>query len=191
MIVCIDLSCTKDSLGWYEFVAPIMEIVQRNGICCSSVHFSEYNAAHFPGAAGIILCGTALCDNVFSVQKEAFEWLTSPKCPILGVCAGLQAMILAFGGSLEMKTGIGMTLVKSLHEGGFIDRSEFMAYELHRYGPCPPDVFVVLAKSESCIQVVKHRSLPCYGVMFHPEVRNEWIVEKFLAVCCDVSQKKP
>ncbi len=190
MIVCIDLSCSKESLGWYEFVAPIMEIVQGKGISCSSVHYSEYNEVNYPEAEGIILCGTALCDNAFSFQKEAFEWLSSPKWPVLGICAGFQAMVLAFGGHLEMRPEIGMTLIKSLHEDGFIDRSEFMAYELHRYAPCPPDDFVVMAKSDCCIQVVKHRSLPCYGVMFHPEVRNEWVVEKFLAVCCDVSQKK-
>jgi len=183
MIVCIDLSFKKESLGWYEFVAPIMEIIQANNIFCSSVHYSEFYEEDFPGAEGIILCGTALCDNAFSHYKERLGWLSSPRCPVLGVCAGLQAMILAFGGRLEEKTEIGMTAIRSLHKDEFIDRGEFMAYELHRYAPCPADDFNVLAQSRSCIQAVKHRSLPCYGVMFHPEVRNEWVVENFLVVC--------
>ena len=183
MMVCVDLSSTKESLGWYEFVAPIMEIVRGHDKACSSVHYSECDEGYVCEAEGIILCGTALCDNAFTHQKEAFEWLHSPHCPVLGVCAGLQAMILAFGGSLEEKPEIGMTAIRSLSEEGLIDRSEFMAYELHRYAPRPTEDFIVLAKSGSCVQAVKHRFMPYYGVMFHPEVRNEWIVENFLAVC--------
>ena len=183
MIVCIDLSFKKESLGWYEFVAPIMEIVQGNDISCTSVHYSEYNEYDFSGAEGIILCGTALCDNAFTSQQKMFEWLSSPKCPVLGVCAGLQAMILAFDGILELKPEIGMIPIRSLDRGGFINRREFMAYELHSYAPYPQDEFDVIAVSKSCIQAVKHRSLPCYGVMFHPEVRNEWVVENFLGIC--------
>lgn len=183
MIVCIDLSSKKESLGWYEFVAPIMEIVKGNNISCTSVHYSEYGEDALSRAEGIILCGTALCDNTFSSQKKRFEWLSSPKCPVLGVCAGLQAMILAFDGSLEVKPEIGMIPIRSSGRGDFINRREFMAYELHCYAPLPNDEFEVIAVSKSCIQAVKHRSLPCYGVMFHPEVRNEWVVDNFLTVC--------
>jgi GMP synthase (glutamine-hydrolysing) len=33
------------------------------------------------------------------------------------------------------------------------------------------------------VQVIRHRDRPVYGVMFHPEVRNEWLVRGFLTLC--------
>ncbi len=43
-----------------------------------------------------------------------------------------------------------------------------------------PDRFIPLAVSDRCVQAIRHRSLPLYGLLFHPEVRNEWIIERFL-----------
>ena len=33
------------------------------------------------------------------------------------------------------------------------------------------------------VQVIRHPDRPLYGVMFHPEVRNEWLIRRFLALC--------
>ena len=183
MILCIDLSYKMDSLGWHEFVAPIMEIIRKQGIACDSIHYSEFAAGGRVRAEGLIMCGTALCDNLFSQNKESFQWLHACECPVLGVCAGCQALLQAFGALLEVSPEIGTKSIRSVRENDFITCKQFDAYELHRYAPGPSDQFIVLAESDSCIQAVKHRSLPYYGVMFHPEVRNEWVVDNFLSIC--------
>jgi GMP synthase (glutamine-hydrolysing) len=39
-----------------------------------------------------------------------------------------------------------------------------------------------VAQSKSCVQAIRHYELPRYGVLFHPEVRNEQVVRNFLAL---------
>ena len=39
------------------------------------------------------------------------------------------------------------------------------------------------AVSDEGIQAMHHPDLPLYGVMFHPEVRNDVVVERFLVLC--------
>lgn len=36
---------------------------------------------------------------------------------------------------------------------------------------------------EGCVQVIRHPDRPVYGVMFHPEVRNGWLISRFAALC--------
>ena len=38
----------------------------------------------------------------------------------------------------------------------------------------------LLAESSKCIQAVKHKEKNIYGVLFHPEVRNQEILKKFI-----------
>lgn len=190
MIICLDLSGKKHSLGWYEFVAPIMEIIHKEGVACISVHYSDFSMDDDPDIMGVIMCGTPLCDNSFSLNSNSFQWLLSCDIPVLGICAGFQALSLAFGGHLEEKTEIGMVSIRSTGRNDFIDTCEYEAYELHKYAPSPGDGFTILAESDRCIQAVKHQSRPFYGVMFHPEVRNEWVVKNFLSICGLASSNK-
>ena len=43
------------------------------------------------------------------------------------------------------------------------------------------DNFNILAETNS-IQAIKHKEKPFYGIMFHPEVRNEEIVKNFISL---------
>jgi GMP synthase-like glutamine amidotransferase len=46
-----------------------------------------------------------------------------------------------------------------------------------------PDSFRILATSRKGPAIIRHGERPVYGVLFHPEVRNEWLIERFLAFC--------
>jgi anthranilate/para-aminobenzoate synthase component II len=41
------------------------------------------------------------------------------------------------------------------------------------------DVFDIFSKTKY-VQAIKHKTKPFYGVLFHPEVRNKGLIEKFL-----------
>jgi len=62
----------------------------------------------------------------------------------------------------------------------FAGMTGFPAYELHEHAVETPTGFIPLVVSDRCIQAIRHRSLPLYGLSFHPEVRNEWIIERFV-----------
>jgi GMP synthase (glutamine-hydrolysing) len=62
-------------------------------------------------------------------------------------------------------------------------KDRFEAYELHRLSVAPPPSFRILATRVSGARIIRHRERPVYGMMFHPEVRNEWLIRRFLALC--------
>ncbi len=61
-------------------------------------------------------------------------------------------------------------------------KKSFQAYSLHQNGISNLSEFYILAKSKDSIHVIKHKNKEIYGVVFHPEVRNRWVIEKFKEV---------
>lgn len=182
MILLVDLCWRPGSLSAYEFVDPIERIVRAAGREAEIRHYTEVDAALAEAAEAVILCGTALRDNGYAAHPERFAWIRECSRPVLGVCAGMQAIGLAFGGSLADCAEIGMTSVRVVgDETLFPDIAPFEAYTLHNYALDPPSCFEVLAVSDACVQAVRHRHRPVIGVLFHPEVRNPWAVTRFLA----------
>ncbi len=55
-------------------------------------------------------------------------------------------------------------------------------YSIHQNGIKTNEEFNILAKSENSDQIIKHKEKEIYGIYFHPEVRNMWIVDKFIEV---------
>jgi GMP synthase-like glutamine amidotransferase len=182
MILLVDLCWRPGSLSAFEFVDPIAAIVRETGREVQIRHYTEVDEAAAGAAEAVILCGTALKDNGYAGHPERLAWIRRCARPILGICAGMQAIGLAFGGSLVECTEIGMTTVQAVRDDPlFADRAPFEAYTLHNFALDPPADLEVLAVSGACVQAVRHRDRPIIGVLFHPEVRNPWAVTRFLA----------
>jgi GMP synthase-like glutamine amidotransferase len=183
MILLIDLCCREDSLGFDEYVMPVERIVERSGFKASFMHYRSVSSADFQGAEAAILCGTPLADNAFLENPGAFSWVEKTGIPVLGICAGMEMIGQTFGGVLGPCTEIGMTGIRVTGTDPFFSESlSFSAYELHTIACRDPGPLKVLAVSDRCIQVIRHPVRPVYGVMFHPEVRNEWAVDQFLSL---------
>jgi GMP synthase-like glutamine amidotransferase len=183
VILLIDLCFREGSLGFDEYVMPVERIVERSGFKASSVHFRSVSRPDFRGAEAVILCGTPLADNAFLENAGAFSWVEKTEIPVLGICAGMEMIGKTFGGMLGPCTEIGMTGIRVTGTDPLFSESRsFSAYELHTIAIIDPGPFKVLAVSDRCIQVIRHPVRPVYGVMFHPEVRNEWAVERFLSL---------
>lgn len=182
MILLIDLCCREDSLGFEEFVLPPARFIEGCDRDTEIVHFrSVPGSAALARAEGVILCGAPLADNAFHDQIRSFQWLAQAGVPLLGICAGMEVICSVFGGRLGPCTEIGMTGIRITRPDPLFPAVDpFMAYELHSWACTEPGPLQVLAVSERCIQVVRHPERPVYGVMFHPEVRNEWVLERFL-----------
>ncbi|MGD2250432.1 MAG: hypothetical protein PVF58_18705 [Candidatus Methanofastidiosia archaeon] len=174
MILIVDVNSKK--LGYYEFVLPLCDIVGA---------ITEYDIVHYTnicdihGYEKIIVSGTPLMDNTYISNIKEFEWIKTCNKPVLGICAGMQVIGLVFGSLLIECKEIGMTKVEPVKDN-ILFSSDFMAYELHKYGINPCKDFEVLAQSKKCIQGIKHKKKDIYGILFHPEVRNKEIINKFI-----------
>ena len=178
MILVVDMNFKKDSLGFNEFVSPIISIAEGLDECVAR-HYSEVRHEDTRNCGKIILSGTALKDNATLKQTEKFEWIKDCDKPILGICAGMQTIGLVFGSRLEKCLEIGMTQITTLMANSLFS-SSFKAYSLHNYSIQPSPDFAVLAESPECVQAVKHKQKDIYGVLFHPEVRNKEIIQHFI-----------
>ena len=178
MILVVDMNFKKDSLGFYEFVSPIVAIVEELDECIVR-HYSELRQEDTRNCSKIILSGTALKDNATLNQTEKFEWIKDCDKPILGICAGMQTIGLVFGARLKKCLEIGMTQIITLMANPLFS-SSFKAYALHNYSIQPSVEFDALADSAKCVQAIKHKQKDIYGVLFHPEVRNKEVIQHFI-----------
>ncbi|MCM2466115.1 type 1 glutamine amidotransferase [Methanoculleus oceani] len=181
MILVIDLCYRDGSLSRDEFVGPVERLLHRIGAPFTVRHYTAVGAPEIEAADAVILCGTALKDTGFAEHPELFGWLPAFERPVLGISSGMRALAAAFGGGIEPCCEIGMTDVRVLAPDPlFAGREDFPAYGVHEYAVQVPEGFLPLAASDRCVQAIRHRSLPLYGLLFHPEVRNEWVIERFL-----------
>jgi hypothetical protein len=59
--------------------------------------------------------------------------------PVLGICAGMQALAVIFDSSLVECVEIGMTEIRTASENSLFS-GDFEAYELHRFGARPVEI---------------------------------------------------
>jgi GMP synthase-like glutamine amidotransferase len=181
MILLIDTCCRKGSLGSDEFVKPVVSIVKNEELDFVIKHFLELKEDDLERVDKVILCGVTLKDNEFMKHPEKFDWIKHFDKPILGICSGMLITAKILEGVIEGNTEIGMSEIRTVKTDILLSGKEkFEAYELHNFSVRPSREFAVLAVSDRCVQAIKHKSRPVYGVQFHPEVRNEWIIERFL-----------
>jgi GMP synthase (glutamine-hydrolysing) len=177
MILIVDMNSKKDSLGTYEFVFPVASIVNQFEVYTIR-HYSELDQIDEDKYSHIILSGNALRNTQVLNQTQNFSWIRNCKKPMLGICAGMQTIGLVFKSSLKTCLEIGMKQITTVRENPLFS-SSFRAYELHNYSIHPSNEIEVLAESKKCVQAIKHKKKDAYGVLFHPEVRNREVIERF------------
>jgi len=180
MILLVDLCYEKGSLSQYEFVHPIARAIQGAGAAWKIEHYTEVEEGKLERYSQIILCGTALQDNAYLDRLDCFGWIKSYRGPLLGICAGMQVIGAVFGGELVPFASIGLEKIMILRETPLLGRPRQMeVYHLHSFGVTLPKDFVLLAGSPQRAEAFKLINGPVYGIIFHPEVRSRWILERF------------
>lgn len=125
---------------------------------------------------GIILSGSYVhnltWEQDYFLQEVALVQTTDK--PVLGICLGFELICYAYGCQLHelAERQAGAAVVTPTGEGAklFQGTDPIRVSESHRWNveDVPRDL-VVLARSESGIEAVRHRTKPIYGLQFHPE----------------------
>lgn len=180
MILVVDLCYELDSLSIFEFVHPVADILERSGAQLEIVHYREFAQESLEQYDRIILCGTALKDNDYAKRQDRFSWIEQHKGPMLGICAGMQVISAAFGGRIIPGPAIGLHRIEIIAETPLLGvPRQIEGYHLHRFGATLPEGFLLVAGTPSIVEAFIHPRKPIYGIGFHPEVRNRWILERF------------
>ena len=120
-------------------------------------------------------------------ETVLLEWSCAYRVPLLGVCRGMQALNIFWGGNLrEIDRALH---VAQQHEVSVRPMDQGMQWEFpsvvnsyHGYGFGKEDLgngLVVLAECGSVVEAVVHHELPHLGIMWHPE-RNTPFEERDL-----------
>ena len=174
------ISTCREKLSEREFVFPIAEIVKPED--SDILHYTECTENAISKAGRIMICGTSLQDNAYLSDLDIFKnLLLEFKGPILGICSGMQIITSLFEDKIVENVEIGMIEVRTL-ESNRLCEGKFQAYSIHNFSVDNLEFFTILARSDTSVQAIKHKSRKIFGVSFHPEVRNQGIVENFLRI---------
>ena len=147
---------------------------------------------------GLILSGgpaSVYADGAPRLRPELLEL----GVPVLGICYGMQAMVLELGGRVEgAEVGeFGRSRLTIGRHGRLLrdtpaEQSCWMSHRDTVY-EAPPGFTALAASTESPVAAVEHAEKGLYGIQFHPEVVHTpygtQILETFLRdICgCDMS----
>ncbi|CEP02012.1 unnamed protein product (mitochondrion) [Plasmodiophora brassicae] len=156
-----------------------------------------------PRYKGVIISGgpNSLAENPELAQKLDREILTLGR-PVLGICYGLQLLNVLGGGTVERKAirEDGQFDVDLDRHGashlwdGIADRTTVLLTHGDSIGVLS-NSYVAIARSSDpphVISGIAHKSLPVFGVQFHPEVSlsvdGVKMLENFLVKVCRLTQ---
>jgi GMP synthase-like glutamine amidotransferase len=180
MILLVNIC--REKMHYLEFVKPIEDILRKNKIAFFTKSYREISKGILEEASRVIICGTSLKDNDFLEGNNLrfFKWINDFSKPILGICGGMQVIGLIFGARIKNKEEIGF-FYERFNKDFLGLNGDLEVYHLHNNFSTLPNHFSSFSNSE-IIQAFKHESKDIYGVLFHPEVRQKSLINKFCEV---------
>jgi GMP synthase (glutamine-hydrolysing) len=179
-----------------QYTQLIARRVREAGVYCEILPFNtplERIAGRHP--KGIILSGSP--SSVY--QKEAprpdSKLLQAIKCPVLGICYGLQILAFDMGGEVKASPNreFGYARLKVVDESSRLFKglpSEMNVWMSHGdHMVAVPDGFRVTALTEDALNAIEDTDRQIYGVQFHPEVAHTplgaQVIRNFLFAICN------
>jgi len=105
------------------------------------------------------------------------------KKPVLGICAGMQVIGGVYGGSIVKNQAIGLEEIEIVRASLLLgEPRQIEGYHLHNYAVTMVQGLSLLAGRADAALAFQRGTDPTYGIIFHPEVRNRWILERFAAL---------
>jgi anthranilate synthase component II len=111
----------------------------------------------------------------FRVGREVVRRVVAgADVPVLGVCLGMQGMVIALGGTVERVEPAHGEIALVSHDGAGVFRGVPSPFEAVRYHSLaavalPDDLRVTATSDDGTVMGLRHDSRPLEGVQFHPE----------------------
>ncbi len=110
-------------------------------------------------------------------EKALLHWAENNKLPVLGVCRGMQIMNWYLGGTLSKLQGHEACKHMVRPESNVsIFNEYYMVNSFHNWGIFSSDLSQllepILLADDGTVEACKHKKLPWFGIMWHPEREN-------------------
>ena len=181
-----------------SFVYNLVQYLAQLGADCDVRRNDEVTPDEARGFDGVLISPGPGIPEEAGVSVELVRECAGD-VPLFGVCLGLQAMAVAYGGDVVRAPELlhGKTSLVPHHGDGVLAGlpDPFTATRYHSLAVDPstvPEVLEVTATTGSgVVMALRHRSLRVEGVQFHPEsVLTEGghrMLANWLAVCGDAT----
>lgn len=143
----------------------VPEVVQHDEVAATALlEFDRIVLSPGPGDPAV--------ETDFSVGREVLRAAT---VPVLGVCLGMQGLVVEYGGKVARVAPAHGVLAEVEHDGRALFAGIPQGFAAVRYHSLAavevPDCLEVTARDRrsGVVMGVAHRSLPLAGVQFHPE----------------------
>ena len=179
-------SFTYNVVQYFGVLGAKVTIMRNDDLDAKEIEFNNFEA---------LVISPGPCDPSKAGISLAAIKLAKGKLPILGICLGHQCIGQLFGGDIVRADRLmhGKTS-PILHNGKDLFESmtdPFLATRYHSLLIAPesmPDELEITAHtSEGEIMGIKHKTLPIWGVQFHPESlateNGIMILKNFLKLC--------
>ena len=183
----------------------MMIAVIEFGICAKEIAMNlteaklvtPYEEKDLASFDGIVLSGSSdpkVSHNPSNYSKSLISELTTVRVPILGICFGMQFLATYYGGTIGLGQGeFGWTVAVLDNQNDLLadyHRRELVHME-HSVDvtklPVPHNDYRVIASThQTAVAGFKHKFLPVYGVMWHPEKmskRGSILFRNFKKMC--------
>jgi GMP synthase-like glutamine amidotransferase len=121
----------------------------------------------------IILSGSSQysVNQNYDLFAKEIELIRSTRIPLIGICFGCELIAHAFGGKLgDLKEKHHGIREISFLGADISSKKKIKVYENHQaIITAMPKDFTVVASSEDGPEMIRHTSLPIFGLQFHPE----------------------
>lgn len=134
---------------------------------------SQASAQEAGSYDAVVMAGTYDGDDT-EIAQAAIDFVKQLQVPMLGICYGFQLLCAAHGVDLDDlgERNISANRITPTDDGAklFQGSDPMLAEQTVRWQIEElPKALVVLARSETGIEAIRHKTLPMYGLQLYPE----------------------
>ena len=184
-----------------SFVFNIVQYLNELGAQTTTVLNDSISANFAADFDGVLISPGPGTPESAGVSIEVIKYCAENKIPVLGVCLGLQAIAVNFGGKVSSAPDLIHGRTSPIeHNGENIFReipNQFNATRYHSLAiennSIPVELEVTATTEDGTIMGIAHKTLNIVGVQFHPEaVLTEYgyqILANWLELCGDIGAR--
>jgi anthranilate synthase/aminodeoxychorismate synthase-like glutamine amidotransferase len=162
--------------AWDSFAHSLSGLLGELGADVDFVRCDAVTVAYALAADGVVLGPGPGRPEDAGIYIDVVRGAAAARVPLLGVCLGHQALGLAFGARVVRHPPVHGVATPIQHEGTGLFEGLPPSVRMTRYhslvverDTLPAALLITASSPDGAVQGLAHRSLPMFGVQFHPE----------------------